>query len=118
MSSAIHETATVWVKASVDIGIASLVEELQAFPGVYTDSSCRGTIGEGGAAPYPPFVSVHWADDAALLLLQAYHTVDIVGDHWGYVRPAGSPAYEWGETIQTLDGYVVTTLTAKPGNLT
>lgn len=104
MGTVIHETTTVLAKVSVDVGIVSLVEELQAFPGVFTDASCQGTIGEGGPVPYPAFVSVHWADDAALILLQGYHTVDVVGDHWGYVRPAGSPFYEWGEPANPGSG--------------
>lgn len=109
-----HKTTTVWVKASVDVGIAELVTELQTFPGVFTDASCQGTLNDGGIKPYPPYAMVHWADEAALLLLQAYHTVDIVGDSWGYVRPAGSPGYEWGSRIQPHPQGAITQMNRKP----
>ena len=56
MSRDVHEQMDVWVRLPVDVGIASMVARLNRMDGVYTSSSCQGTIGESGAEPYGPFV--------------------------------------------------------------
>lgn len=63
MGNVIHETKPVQVWADVDIGIAWMVERMNTIPGVRTHSSCQGTIGEGGAEPYRPYVMASWLDD-------------------------------------------------------
>ncbi len=82
----IHRTVPIQVWADVDEGIADFVRLLNMMPGVRTHSSCQGTLGEGGAEPYPPFVSVSWLDDAAREVLERYELV-IEGKSFGTVRP-------------------------------
>ena len=89
MSTEPHATVPVPVWADVDVGIADLVRWLNSIPGVRTFSSCQGTIGEGGPVPYPPHVSVTWADDKALAAIRTRCVLALAGgrDHWGDAIP-------------------------------
>jgi hypothetical protein len=85
----IHETVPVQVWADVDKGIADLVMYLNTIPGVRTDASCQGTIGEGGPAPYPAHVMCHWELEAYERLKAEFDIVFPVdcNETWGEVRP-------------------------------
>lgn len=82
----VHQTRPVQVWVDADIGIADLVEYLNTIPGVRTSASCQGTIGEGGAEPYGPYVMARWEPDA-LERLRAEFEVEVLGECWGYIRP-------------------------------
>jgi hypothetical protein len=69
MGNVVHDTERVQIWASVDKGIASFVRYLNTIPGVYTHACCQGTIGEGGAEPYPAEVAVSWETPAARSIL-------------------------------------------------
>lgn len=60
-----HKTVPVQVWADVDEGIAPLVQYLNTIPGIRTHASCQGTIGEGGAEPYGPYVLVSYQSKEA-----------------------------------------------------
>jgi hypothetical protein len=60
-----HRTIPVEVWADVDEGIAPFVRLLNTIDGVRTHSACQGSIGEGGAMPYPAFVTVSWWTERA-----------------------------------------------------
>jgi tRNA(Phe) wybutosine-synthesizing methylase Tyw3 len=94
MSRDVHEHITVWVKVHVDIGIASMVGRLNQMIGVYTSSSCQGTIGEGGAEPYGPFVAVYWEDETARHRIEAEYDLTIEGDSFGTARPRAQSSDE------------------------
>lgn len=66
MSGTMHETVAIRVWADVDVGIADAVRRLNEIPGIRTHASCQGTIGEGGAEPYGPYVMFSWSDGDAL----------------------------------------------------
>lgn len=87
MGNAIHRTIPIQVWVDVDVGIADVVRYLNAIEGVRTHSSCQGTIGEGGPAPYPAEVEISWSDEATLHRLQAEFDVEIEGDYWGLIHP-------------------------------
>jgi hypothetical protein len=92
VGNVIHATRPVQVWADIDVGIADLVAYLNTIPGVRTFASCQGTIGEGGANPYGPYVMVSWPDGATLDRLQREFdvTFDVGGDasgQWGTVHP-------------------------------
>ena len=87
-----HKTRAVQVWVDVYEGVADLVAYLNTIPGVRTFSSCQGTIGEGGAEPYGPYVMVAWSDAATLERLQAEFDITFdVGagpsDQWCSVHP-------------------------------
>ncbi len=82
----IHRTVPIQIWVDVDDGIADFVFLLNMMPGVRTHSSCQGTVGEGGAEPYPPYVSVSWGDDAAREALKRFELV-IEYENFGTVRP-------------------------------
>ena len=54
-SSDQHNEVPVLVWADIDENIADFVRYLNTIPGVRTDASCQGTLGEGGPAPYRAF---------------------------------------------------------------
>ncbi len=87
-----HKTRAITVWVDVDDGVADFVILLNKIPGIRTHTSCQGTLGEGGAEPYPPYVMVSWVDDDALACL-AQWTVTRLDEHpfknanWGYVTP-------------------------------
>jgi hypothetical protein len=60
----IHRTVPLLVWADIDEGIADMVRYLNTIPGVRTEASCQGTIGEGGPNPYRAQVMVTWNDPA------------------------------------------------------
>jgi len=64
------ETVPVQVWIDVDPGIAELVKYLNTIPTVRTLASCQGTLGEGGAEPYGPYVMVTCKDKNTLARLQ------------------------------------------------
>lgn len=82
----IHKTRPVQVWQDIDIGIVDMVERLNTIIGVRTDASCQGTIGEGGAEPYGPYVMAHWTPMGLKRLLKDYE-VTIEGEGWGKVHP-------------------------------
>lgn len=81
-----HKTVPVMVWADVDEGIAEMVRYLNTIPGIRTISSCQGTIGEGGPAPYRAQVMATWTAEASERL-QAEFDVSSLGDGWGYLHP-------------------------------
>jgi hypothetical protein len=87
MGNIIHKSVPVQVWVDVDIGILEVVERLNKMLGVRTCSSCQGTLGEGGAEPYPAFVEVSWEDDAALERIRAAYPITIAGVNFGTVYP-------------------------------
>ncbi len=86
MSDKEHKTRAIQVWVDVDEGIADFVVMLNEIPGIRTDASCQGTIGEGGAAPYEAHVMVTWQDRQALLRLAPWR-VEQLGFNFGYVYP-------------------------------
>ena len=89
----IHETRAMLVWADIDLGIAWLVERLNAIPGVRTFASCQGTIGDGGAEPYGPYVMARWEPTTEAALREAYD-IEVMGESWGRVRPRDGLAGE------------------------
>ena len=85
----IHRTVPVQVWADVDEGIAEMVVYLNTIPGVRTDASCQGTLGESGAEPYRAQVMAHWSA-AAAERLSAEFDMTVLGDGWGYLHPRES----------------------------
>lgn len=86
-ASAPHRTRPVRVWADVDVGIAECVEHLNEIPGVRTHASCQGTIGEGGAEPYPAEVMVSWKTPEAFARLKAEFDIPDNDQAWCYVYP-------------------------------
>ena len=84
-----HETRPVQVWVDVDLGIADLVIYLNTIPGVRTDASCQGTIGEGGPAPYKAQVMCTWTEEAFKRLEREFDISypDDCNKTWGYVHP-------------------------------
>lgn len=90
-----HDVKEVWVRAFVDVGIADMVEYLQTFPGVCTEASCQGTIGEGGPHPYRAQVLTTWPDEGTYQILAGEFDIShpgyperYQGQHgWGYLHP-------------------------------
>lgn len=81
-----HKTVPIMVWVDVDEGVADVVTYLNTIPGVRTLASCQGTIGEGGAKPYPMQVMASWSDEAAARLLREFEVVP-EGENWGYLHP-------------------------------
>ena len=81
-----HRQIPISVTVDVDEGIAWLVMYLNTIPGVRTQASCQGTIGEGGPNPYEAQVMVTWTDDAALARL-SHLRLTRLGPSYGYVHP-------------------------------
>ena len=81
-----HKTRPIKVWVDVDEGIADFVLLLGEIPGIRTLSSCQGTIGEGGPAPYEAQVMVTWTDEAAYKRLAEFK-VDRLGNNFGYAHP-------------------------------
>lgn len=86
MSGLQHETIPVLVWVDVDTGIADLARYLQTIPGVRTQASCQGTIGEGGPAPYRAHVMATWPDEIQARL-EAEFDLEMLGPNWGYIHP-------------------------------
>jgi hypothetical protein len=81
-----HKTVPVVVVVDVDEGIAHAVEYLNAIPGVRTFASCQGTIGEGGASPYPTQVLIHCSEEI-LQSLTPYFTIgERIGGECCYIH--------------------------------
>ena len=78
----------VW--ADIDEGIAEFVRYLNTFPGVRTHYCCQGTLGEGGAEPYAPYVGVSWWDDSARAFLEKFN-LTVEGECHGTVHPMPLP---------------------------
>jgi hypothetical protein len=81
-----HKTRPVQVWVDADLGIADLVVYLNTIPGVRTDASCQGTIGEGGPNPYRAQVMCHWTNEAWPRLREEFDITPL-GMNWGYVHP-------------------------------
>jgi hypothetical protein len=81
-----HDTIPVQVWIDVDTGIAELVKRLNTLPGVRTNASCQGTLGEGGPAPYRAYVMATWSADLEPQLAEEFD-LELLGEHWGYIRP-------------------------------
>jgi hypothetical protein len=81
-----HETVPMQVWADIDVGVADMVRDLNQLPGVRTHASCQGTIGEGGAEPYPAYVEVSWDDHFALRLILQVFDLKIKGENWGHAH--------------------------------
>lgn len=92
MSSKIHDTVPILVWADVDMKMAKLIERLNRIPGVRTYNCCQGTIGEGGAEPYEPYVSVSWWYIEAKLALEKFN-LTIEGESFGTIRPNKEQLY-------------------------
>lgn len=90
MGNVVHETVPVLVWADVDVGIVDVVRRLNDIPGVRTHASCQGTLGEGGAKPYPPQVMVSWQTAKALAQIKAEFDVSDVHEAHCTVHPRGS----------------------------
>lgn len=88
MGNIIHQTAPVEVWADVDVGIASVVRDLNAIPDVRTHASCQGTIGEGGREPYEAYVMVSWRTDRARAALEIRYNLVADGASHGTVYPS------------------------------
>lgn len=73
----------VW--ADVDVGIAWLVNRLNAMPGVRTEASCEWTL-FGDRGERRPQVMAIWPPEMQPRL-EAEYDVEILGECWGYVRP-------------------------------
>jgi hypothetical protein len=85
MGKVIHQTIPLQVWVDIDEGIADVVRYLNTIPGVWTHTSCQGTIGEGGPAPYRAHVDVSWETEEALVRLQHEFEVFLCGEAWGIV---------------------------------
>ena len=92
-----HKTVSVQVWVDVDEGIASFVSALNRISGVRTHSSCQGTLGEGGAEPYGPYVVVSWDNATALAAVLQIATLDQDPNiekgwpnNWAVARPTDS----------------------------
>lgn len=81
-----HETVEVQVWADVDVGIAECVRWLNSLPGVRTFASCQGTIGEGGASPYGPYIKAWWPEELDGMIREKFN-VGESGDGWAEVYP-------------------------------
>lgn len=81
-----HATTPMLVWADVDLGIAPMVEYLNTIPGVRTEASCQGTIGEGGPNPYRSQVMTCWPPEAEARLLAEFDVTSL-GRNWGYLHP-------------------------------
>ena len=58
----VHKTVPLLVWADIDEGIADMVRYLNTIPGLRTEASCQGTLGEGGPHPYRAQVMTVWKD--------------------------------------------------------
>jgi hypothetical protein len=83
----VHTTIPLRVWVDVDLGIAEMVRRLNEITGIRTHASCQGTLGEGGAHPYRPYVQVSWFDAAALALLEREFDVTVEGACHGKAHP-------------------------------
>lgn len=82
----VHRTVRVLVWADVDEGVADMVRQLNLIEGVTTHACCQGSIGEGGANPYRPYVQANWTSEAEPELRKLF-VLEPEGDNWGYIRP-------------------------------
>lgn len=60
---------------------------LNTIPGVRTEASCQGTIGEGGACPYRAQVMCNWTPEALVRLKAEFDVVPEGNGTWGLVHP-------------------------------
>lgn len=97
----VHTTIAMQVWADVDIGIAETVRRLNAIPGVRTHASCQGSVGEGGAKPYRPYVMVSWRDGLALDRLRRDFDIDVQGESHGLAHPRAAPTASPGTDAGT-----------------
>lgn len=82
-----HKTRAIQVLVDADLGIADMVEYLNTIPGVRTQTSCQGTIGEGGQNPYGPYVMCWWTPEALLRLQAEFDVIPEGNGTWGHVQP-------------------------------
>ena len=82
-----HKTRPIQVWVDADLGIADMVEYLNTIPGIRTQASCQGTIGEGGPHPYRPQVMCIWTAEALERLQAEFDVVPEGNGDWGYVHP-------------------------------
>ncbi len=83
-----HKTIPMLVWADVDEGIAGMVAYLNTIPGVRTEASCQGTIGEGGPNPYRAQVLTIWPPEQEARLLSEFDMHETNrGGCWGYLHP-------------------------------
>ena len=85
-----HETRPIQVWVDADIGIADVVDRLNDIEGVRTESSCQGTIGEGGPNPYRAQVMCTWTPEALVKLREEFDVEPEGNGSWGYVHPRES----------------------------
>ena len=74
----------VWV--DIDEGIADAVIFINSIPGARTFGSCQGSIGEGGHAPYEPYVLASWPESAQALI-ESRFVIGKRGIGWAYLQP-------------------------------
>ena len=82
-----HKTRPVQVWADVDLGIADMVVYLNTIPGVRTEATCQGTIGEGGALSRSGLTI--WPAEV-FERLKTEFDITILGENWGYLHPRAS----------------------------
>lgn len=95
-----HKTIPVLCVVDVDEGIASAVKFLNSILGVRTFASCQGTIGEGGASPYPAQVLVHCSEEILQSLTTYFKIGERIGGECCYIHP------RHGVEIPTYDGFL------------
>ena len=81
----IHRQIPIKVWVDVDEKIADLVLHLNTIKGVRTLASCQGTIGEGGAKPYKPYVMISWNNKKLLEKLKKKYKIKKLGSNYGYL---------------------------------
>lgn len=67
-----HESIPILVCVDIDVGIAHFIKKLNLIEGVRTHACCQGSLGEGGALPYPAYVMVSWNNDKAKEKLEEF----------------------------------------------
>lgn len=87
MSRDVHPMVPVKVWADIDEGIVGMVKRLNEIPGVRTYGSCQGTIDEGGAEPYGPFVQISCIDSVTWKAVSQEFDVVWLGDWHGSAHP-------------------------------
>lgn len=78
----IHDTVPVQVWVEVDTGVADMVRDLNAIPGVRTFASCQG------GNTYGPYVMTYWPEKVDALIRERYE-VGETGDGWAQLHPRG-----------------------------
>lgn len=86
MGNVIHKTIPIQVWVDIDEGIAEDVVWLNSLAGVRTFASCQGTIGEGGADPYPAEIMAWWPREHEEAI-RARFDFNRAGTGWTYLHP-------------------------------